>query len=91
MRLERKAPLERPLIDKARDRLQFGDLMAAMGWGLTDKTRAAKTLQLAAKLPILGTETCEIVLEEELDEHMICAGGIGMDTCRGKQDRYLSR
>ena len=58
--------------------------MAAVGWGATKEKRTARTLQLAAKLPILGTDTCEMILEGTLDEHMICAGGVGMDTCRGE-------
>ena len=42
-------------------------------------------MQLAERLPFLPLDACEMALEEELDDHMICAGGVGADTCRGKR------
>ena len=83
LKLNREADLTSPQIDKKGTLLIQGDYLSAIGWGTTQKADIADVLQIAQRLVYIPQKTCERVLDLKLKEHMICAGMLDQDTCRG--------
>ena len=90
IRLDRKAPLHLPRIDKIGVSLQVGDYLTAAGWGSTDKKRTSNVLRVVDKLIYVGSQQCAPDLFTNLGAHTICAGSFGRDTCRGERVRYCT-
>ena len=89
LKLNREAELISPQIDKKGVLLSQGDYLSAVGWGTTQKADIADVLQMAQRLVYISRNNCERVLDMKLKEHMICAGMLDQDTCRGGYRRAI--
>ena len=84
LKLDRKSKTTVPGIDTHETPLSSGDLLTALGWGRTDSQDVADTLQMAESLSYLSPVRCEEEIGDIFEEHMICAGMLNEDTCRGR-------
>ena len=83
VRLDRRAPFERPQIDRTGHRLRTGDPLTAAVWGSQEEDSTVSVAQSAARLPFVSLMTCEEKLETRLEDSVMCTGPVGIDSSRG--------
>ena len=83
LKLDRDANLTVPRLGTGNVPLEKGEYLAAIGWGLTERGVAAKQLQVAMHLAIVGQDKCKRQPQDVNPSSWICAGGLHEDTCKG--------
>jgi len=83
LKLDRESNATLPAIDTHHTPLSSGDLLTALGWGSTDTQEIATVLQITENLLFILPVRCKEVLDSEFRSHMICAGMLNEDTCKG--------
>lgn len=83
LKLDRKANITLPAIDTFGTPINSGELLTALGWGRTETKEIADTLQMAENLHYVLPVRCKEELGDVFKKHMICAGLLNEDTCKG--------
>ena len=84
IKLDRKANITLPGFDRQGGEFKNGQLFTAVGWGKLETGAFPDRLQMAENLAYLHPRYCEEKFDNEMKEHMICAGLMEQDTCEGK-------
>jgi len=83
LKLNRESNASLPAIDSHSTPIGSGEVLTALGWGRTDSQQTADTLQMAENLHYVPPIRCEQELRDVYKNHMICAGLLNEDTCKG--------